>query len=236
MNKIFMNEVPLREPKIVMKLDRMGSMFPTRMSFMRTLLRQLSEKRAVINRAVWEIDEDGFGHAVYTIHIDDRLYSLVAFTNYLNPEERTDRVIAEAWDSSYVLYDGVPDTKDIARLNENVPLQEVGRFTTKELVLSRANKSLRLFSHVVEALRKGDQPDKKMVKDIGYLMRTTAVYGNGKFGIADRDKLIDRDILSGPFMAEMLTVWLIRGFTHDLVEHLGGSKLDRNIKSYLGVG
>jgi len=236
MNKIFRNEVPLREPRAVMKLDRMGSMFPTRMSFMRTLLRQLSKKRALINRAVWEIDEDGFGHAVYTINIDDRMYSLVAFTNYLNPEDRTDRVIAEAWDSSYVLYDGVPEIGDIVRLNETVPRQEVGRFTINELVLSRANKSLRLFSHVVEALKKGNQPDKKMVKDIGYLMRTTAVYGNGKFGIADRNKLIDRDILSGPFMAEMLTVWLIRGFTHDLVEHLGGSKLDRNIKSYLGVG
>jgi len=203
---------------------------------MRTLLRQLSKKRALINRAVWEIDEDGFGHAVYTINIDDRMYSLVAFTNYLNPEDRTDRVIAEAWDSSYVLYDGVPEIGDIVRLNETVPRQELGRFTINELVLSRANKSLRLFSHVVEALKKGNQPDKKMVKDIGYLMRTTAVYGNGKFGIADRNKLIDRDILSGPFMAEMLTVWLIRGFTHDLVEHLGGSKLDRNIKSYLGVG
>ena len=236
MNKIFRNEVPLREPRAVMKLDRMGSMFPTRMSFMRTLLRQLSKKRALINRAVWEIDEDGFGHAVYTINIDDRMYSLVAFTNYLNPEDRTDRVIAEAWDSSYVLYDGVPEIGDIVRLNETVPRQELGRFTINELVLSRANKSLRLFSHVVEALKKGNQPDKKMVKDIGYLMRTTAVYGNGKFGIADRNKLIDRDILSGPFMAEMLTVWLIRGFTHDLVEHLGGSKLDRNIKSYLGVG
>ena len=37
-------EVPLREPKTVMKLDRLGAMFPTRMSFMRTLLRNLSQK------------------------------------------------------------------------------------------------------------------------------------------------------------------------------------------------
>ena len=231
-----MSGIPLREPKTVMKLNRLGAMFPTRMSFMRTLLRNLSQKQAIISRPVWEIDDTGFGHAVYTIKIGDQEYSLVAFTNDLDPSDRTDRVIATAWDSSYVLYDGVPDITEINRLQKSVPRQEVGRFSAKELVLSRANKSLRLFAHVVEALKNGKQPDTKMIKDIGYLMRTTAVYGNGKFGIADRNILMNRDILSGPFMAEMLTVWMIRGFTHDLVEHLGGSKLDKNIKTYLGVG
>ena len=121
MNKIFINEVPLREPKTVMKLDRLGAMFPTRMSFMRTLLRNLSQKKAIITRPIWEIDDDGFGYAVYTIKIDDRDYSLVAFTNDLDPSDRTDRVIATAWDSSYVLYDGVPDITEISRLQKNVP-------------------------------------------------------------------------------------------------------------------
>ena len=31
-----------------------------------------------------------------------------------------------------------------------------------------------------------------MVAAVGYLMRTTAVYGNGKFGIADRTNFADR--------------------------------------------
>ncbi|MEX0340531.1 MAG: hypothetical protein AB3N11_16010, partial [Arenibacterium sp.] len=70
----------------------------------------------------------------------------------------------------------------------------------------------------------------------GSLMRPPAVYGNGKFGIADRALIADRPGLSGPFMAEMLTVWLIRGFTHDLVEHLGGAPLKRHIKRHLGIG
>ena len=85
----------------------------------------------------------------------------------------------------------------------------------------------RLWSHVVERLKGGEQPDLELIKSTGYLMRTTAVYGNGKFGISDRNYILDRQILSGPFMAEMLTVLLIRGFTHDLVEHVGGSKLDK---------
>ena len=138
-------------------------------------------------------------------------------------------MIAEAWDSSYVLYDGVPDRSEIDRLEKQVPLQEAGRYTSKDLILSRANKSVRLFSHVVERLKNGIQPDLEMIRDIGYLMRTTAVYGNGKFGILDRNKILDRDVISGPFMAEMLTVLLIRGFTHDLVEHVGCGELDLSL-------
>ncbi len=75
-----------------------------------------------------------------------------------------------------------------------------------------------------------------MVRDVGYLMRTTAVYGNGKFGIADRAHIAARPCLGGPFAAEMLTVWLIRGFTHDLAEHVGGAALDPKLKRHLGIG
>ena len=236
MNKPFRNEVPLRKPSEVMKLDRLGSMFPSRMSFMRTLLRNLSKKSTEISRPHWEMNTAGFGIAVYSITIGVEIYSLVAFSTKLDPSKRTDRVIAEAWDSSYVLYDGIPDKSEIERLEKQVPLQEAGRYTAKDLVLSRANKSVRLFSHVVEKLKNGDQPDLEMVKSIGYLMRTTAVYGNGKFGISDRDHILDSEVLSGPFMAEMLTVLLIRGFTHDLVEHIGGAELDKKYKRYLGIG
>ena len=76
--------------------------------------------------------------------------------------------------------------KDIERLRNNVPRQEVGRMSYKELALSRANKSVRLFNHVVENLSKGQQPDKRIINEVGYLYRTTAVYGSGKFGLADR--------------------------------------------------
>ncbi len=236
MSVIVPPQVPLRPPDQVMRLSRMGAMFPTRLSFLRTVLRTVAAERAEVRRKVWEIDAQGFGHAVYTLNIGGFDYSLVAFSTQLEPENRSDRVIAEAWDSSYVLYDGVPDAAEIARLRANAPLQEAGRFSQRDLILSRANKSVRLFEHVVDRLRAGRQPDASMIRQTGYLMRTTAVYGNGKFGIADRDLIAARPGLDGPFMAEMLTVWLIRGFTHDLVEHLGGATLDRGIKRHLGIG
>ena len=154
----------------------------------------------------------------------------------LPDDQRTDRVIATAWDTAYVLYDGIPDAEEIERICHAAPKQEAARFTERDLVLSRANKSVRLFGHVVERLRTGRQPDVDLVRRTGYLMRTTAVYGNGKFGIADRAVIEARAGLGGPFMAEMLTVWLIRLFTHDLVEFLGGAPLDRGIKRHLGIG
>ncbi|MCF2872400.1 hypothetical protein L0664_15095 [Octadecabacter sp. G9-8] len=228
--------MPLRAPSDVMRLRRMGASFPTRLSFLRVLLRRLAGENSQVTRPVWNMCENGFGHAVYSITLGGHVYSLVAVSTDLPPDQRTDRVIATAWDSAYVLYDGVPDTQEIARIVATAPHQEASRYTESDLVLSRANKSVRLFAHAVDALRAGRQPDADLVQQTGYLMRTTAVYGNGKFGIADRDVFADRPGLGGPFMAEMLTVWLIRGFTHDLVEHVGQALLDPHLKRHLGIG
>lgn len=233
----------LRPPEEVMRLARMGSAFPTRLSFMRALLRHLSRDGATVTRTMWEMDDNGFGRAVYRVGMGGYVYSLVAFSTELPADKRTDRVIAEAWDTTYVLFDGVPGADDLDRLAQNAPYQEAGRFSERELVLSRANKSVRLFSHVVERLAQGQQPDVDQIRAIGYLMRTTAVYGNGKFGIADREVIAERPGLGGPFRAEMLLVWLIRGFTHDLVEHVAQRRnperfvpLDMELKRYLGIG
>ena len=170
-------------------------------------------------------------------------YSLVAFSNRIPEEKRTDRVIAEVWDTAYVLFDGEPTNADLDRLQDNAPRQEAGRFLPTDLVLSRANKSVRLFEHVVERLAAGEQPDDKTIGEIGYLMRTTAVYGNGKFGIADRARIQSRPGLGGPFQAEMLTVWLIRISPMILWNMWPANALPatavplaRRLKRHLGIG
>ncbi|TNF60388.1 MAG: hypothetical protein EP307_08725 [Rhodobacteraceae bacterium] len=229
-------QMPLRPPGQVMRLARMGAFFPTRLSFLRVLTRRLSQDGARVTRPLWEIDAEGFGRAVYAVRFGGHDYALVCVTQPLADEARSDRVIATAWDAAFVLHDGLPDPADIDRIAAAAPLQEAGRFTARDLVLSRANKSVRLWSHVVERLREGRQPDADFVNRIGYLMRTTAVYGNGKFGIADRGLIADRPGLGLSFMAEMLTVWLIRQFTLDLVEHVGGARLDRALARHLGIG
>ncbi len=236
-------QVALRSPETVMRLARMGTFYPTRLSFNRILIRRLGEEGAAVERALWEIDANGFGRAVYTTAYGGFTYSLVAFSLPLADEARSDRVIAEAWDTTYVLFDGIPDADALARLEASVPLQEAGRFAPSDLVLCRANKSVRLFTHVVDRLAQGLQPDADLILSTGYLMRTTAVYGNGKFGIADRMRIADRPGLGDPFQAEMLTVWMIRGFTFDLVEHIARERdsaafrpLARRFKRFLGIG
>ena len=226
-----------------MRLDRLGASHPTRLSFLRTLMRRARRERWVVRRAEWAVSDAGYGHAVYSVETPRRTYGLVAFSTPLEDARRTDRVIAEAWDTSYVLFDGVPDADEIERLRRNAPLQEAGRYCARDLVLARANKSVRLFDAVVDALAKGEQPDAALLASVGYLMRTTAVYGNGKFGIADRDEIAERPELSGPFQAEMLTVWLIRSFTIDLAEHVAGrrapghaARLGPALRRGLGVG
>lgn len=213
-------EALMRSPDTVLRLDRMGSAHQTRLSFLRALLRRAASDGWQFSRPRFDIDARGVGAAVYQVDTGTHTYSLVCFGHDLPAEKRTDRVIAEEWDATFALFDGIPTPADIERLFANVPKQEVGRYLATDLVLARANRSVRLFDHVVEALAAGAQPEEENVETIGYLMRTTAVYGNGKFGIADRDRIQQRADLSGPFRAEMLTVYLIRAFTVDLAEHM----------------
>jgi hypothetical protein len=238
-----MSAIDRRPPEVVMRLARLGAAHPTRLSFLRVLMRRATQERWRVRRARFELDDRGFGRAVYAVETPLRVYSLVAFSTPLEDERRTDRVIAQAWDSSYVLYDGLPDAEEVARLEANAPLQEAGRFTQRDLILARANKSVRLFRVVVDALARGEQPDEEQLANVGYLMRTTAVYGNGKFGIADRDEIASRPELAGPFQAEMLTVWLIRSYTFDLADHIasrrnpgGPARLAPHLRRMLGVG
>ena len=213
-----------REPQTVMKMARMGSAHQCRLSFMRTLLRRLKREQWEFKTSHWCIDDNGVGYAVYQASGPKRTYSLIAFAHEIPDELRSDRVIAEAWDATFTLFDGIPKNTDIERLAQNVPFQEAGRISSSEISLSRANRSVRLFKTVIEALAKGKQPDQNELEKVGYLMRTTAVYGAGKFGAADRDLIWQREELSAPFRAEMLSVWLTRAFTVDLVEHLAKVK------------
>lgn len=236
-------QVARRDPDVVMRLSRMGSAHPSRLSFLRVLLRRLVAEGWRFDRPIWEVDDRGVGRAVYRAKGPVRTYCLVAFAHDLPDDMRSDRVIATAWDATFALVDGEPTAADLERLAANVPYQEAGRITAKELCLSRANRSVRLFWHVVDRLAQGRQPDTAEIDAVGYLMRTTAVYGSGKFGAADRDDIADRPELKAPFQAEMLSVWLTRAFTVDIAEHMARVKgadravrLDPTLRRRLGVG
>jgi hypothetical protein len=234
-------EVELRDPNTIMKLSRLGSFHQSKLSFLRSFLNEFKDWE--YKQDLFNLDENGYGEAVYSFKKDKRVYSLVCFANHIKDEERSDRVIATKWDAAFTLHDGIPGKKDIERLKNEVPKQEVGRLSYKELTLSRANKSVRLFNHVTDNLSNGLQPDLNLLSKVGYLYRTTAVYGSGKFGLADRFRIKNREEINGPFRLEMMLVYLVRQFTFDQVNHVAyhknpkkAVKLDEQISKNLGIG
>ena len=233
--------IQLRDPNKIMKLTRLGSFHQSKLSFLRSFLNEF--KNWEYKKDLFNLNENGCGEAVYSFKKKDRVYSLVCFANEIKDEERSDRVIATKWDAAFTLHDGIPSKLDIDRLRNEVPKQEIGRLSYKELTLSRANKSVRVFNHVVDNLSKGLQPDLSLLSRVGYLYRTTAVYGSGKFGLADRFRIKNREEINGPFRLEMMLVYLVRQFTFDQVNHVAYHKnpktavqLDNNICKNLGIG
>ena len=233
----------VRENDNYMKLSRMGSRYPSRLSFSRSMLRRLINDNWEIHKSKFDLDKDGYGTVVYEIIINKQTYSLVCFSAFLDDKDRSDRVIASKWDTAYTLHVGKLSDQDLNRLKKTIPLQESGRNSPDELILSRANKSVRLFQYVVDCLSNGNQPDIYEINKVGYLLRTTAVYGSGKFGLSDFTNTKNTTVFNQPFRAEMLSVYLIREFSIELVEHVARQinpkkavKLDRKIKQHLGIG
>ena len=107
-------KVELRDPKVIMKLSRLGSFHQSKLSFLRSFLKEFKDWE--YNRNLFDLDENGYGRAVYSFSKKNRTYSLICFANKISNEERSDRVIATKWDAAFVLHDGIPSKKDIERL------------------------------------------------------------------------------------------------------------------------
>lgn len=232
-----------------MRLDRLGALHQTRISFVRSLVRKMAADSWSIEQTRFELDGNGYGTCIYRAEIGEKeagvaeVYSIIIFSMHLDDDLRSDRVIAEAWDVAFCLFEGDPSEDELAELRANLPKQEAGRCWPKVLVLSRANKSVRNFSAVVDSLANGTQPDPERLAKVGYLYRTTAVYGNGKFGLADYEKLQRRRAFMGSFRAQMFTVYMLRQFSIDQANHMaalrnpdGAVTLHDDIARYLGIG
>lgn len=239
----FQSNSSMRDPTIVMDPIRLGAMHQTRLSFVRGLLRRMYHNKWQLELAQWEICSKGFGVVIYKLTTPSQDYHLVIFSNEIDDEDRIDRVIAEKWDITFALVIGEIDKKLLTQLQNNVPLQEAGRNSTQVIVLARANKSVRVFEHLVGALAAGEQPECEILAQVGYILRTTAVYGNGKFGIADFEILQNNPDFNLSFSAQMCAVYILRQFSLDWVHYLakqqGGEQaveLDKGLQRYLGVG
>lgn len=238
------NALPLRPANQVMDLERLGALHQSRLSFMRTLVRRIMRERWQIAPVRFDLDPAGYGTVVYEIQAPYGRYSFVLFSDYLSPEDRNDRVIATKWDLTMALVEGVVDDMYLEKLRQNVPKQEAGRVDARVFVLSRANRSSRNFDAVVAQLAAGQQPDLAHIANVGYLYRTTAVYGSGKLGMADWEKVCTKHLdFARPFAGEMFVCLMLRNFSLLQAEHIAHHQapntftpMQPEIKRYFGIG
>jgi hypothetical protein len=235
-------QISARPASIACRADELGSSRQTRHSFSRALTRYLADNGGKVTRRVWELDAEGRGTAVYRVEVADHVLEAVIFSQVIDEQTRTDRVIAEDWDATIALVDGEASFEVIDGLSGHVTKQEDGRAEDTSLIWGRANRSERFFNYVADRLANGQQPEVDAVSDAAYIMRSTAFYGNGKWGLRDFDGIEEAHPLSMPYRAQMLCAWLFREFSADLVEHVAAARgsaavpLDPAWRRYLGLG
>lgn len=219
-----------------------GTARQNRHSFSRSLVRHVASEGWNVSRRIWELDDKGQGLAVYTVKMSTAVVELVIFSHVIDEKLRTDRVIAQDWDITAALVNGVVTSEEIDVLSRNVTKQEDGRADVDTLVWGRANRSQRFFDYIVECLSSGVQPQAENIGDAPYLIRSTAFYGNGKFGLRDFDGLEREHPLSTPYRSQMLAAWVLREFSLDLAEHCArrasplAVSLEGQWKRAIGIG
>lgn len=232
----------LRPAGTVMDPLDMGGARATRHSFIRSMIRRAVSAGWQIERTHFDVDPQGRGDVVYEVRAESHLWSFVAFSQRLSETERTDRVIAKAWDITAALVEGGVDPDRLERMRAEVPLQEGGRAEAGSIIWTRANRSERFFEYVADRLSKGLQPESGKFGGSPYIIRSTAFYSNGKCGLADYEGFEDNHPLAVPYRAHMLAAWLMRELSYDLVEacaaarNPGAARLDGPWRRYLGMG
>jgi hypothetical protein len=141
------------------------------------------------------------------------------------------------------LIDGVATDEQIEVTGRELPKLYEGRAPAGTLMWFRANQSLRIFKHVRESLARGQQPDAAGIKRIGYLMRNTGLDGNGTFGTTSFKAIPAGHPLQSPYFAQMLSAYLMRELSVDVVEELarldnpeGAVPLAPQVRRFIGVG
>lgn len=232
----------MRPSEEVMDPERLGAARPIRHSFARSFIRHAVHNEWRVEHESWGLDAEGRGEAVYLVKTYERDLRFVVFSNVIPEETRTDRVVAESWDVTAALVEGELDAERLEKLRREVPQQESGRADSQTLVWTRGNRSSRFFEHVVERLADGQQPDADFVGEDGYMLRSTAFYANGKFGMKPFSALEGTHPVGASYHAQMLAAWLFREFSYDLVEHCArereasAAQLQGDWERFFGIG
>lgn len=238
-----MEEAPRpRSGQELMRPEKLAAFQPSRVSITRALMNKLIRERWEISVERFDVDETSTGTAVYSIKAPRQEFSFIAFSRPPSRKARTGRIIGQAWDMMGTLNEGPATEADIRSAREELPKLYRGRATPNALVWCRSNRSMRVFDQTLAALAEGRQPSIDDLSQVCYLMRNTGLDGNGTFGTRPFPSLGPDHALGRPLEAQLLTAYLMREYSCDLVEHLArlaspkAVGLDPAIRRYLGVG
>lgn len=233
----------LRDPNVVMDLTTLGAVWPTKFSFSHSFIRHVARVGFQCEIAEKTLDDEGRGRIVYRVRVGGRTLTFVVFSDPLPEDQQQDRIIATRWDAWAALFDGEPSETHLTQSRAEIQKVIWGRAAPGTIAWSRANRSARLFEHVIDSLANGRQPDTAQLNQVGYLIRTTGFSGNGRNGMRDYAYLRSIDHpLQAPYHAQMLAAYMWREFGFDLATHLARGRnpysadLSRDIRRFIGVG
>ncbi|MFB9949200.1 hypothetical protein ACFFP0_10095 [Rhizobium puerariae] len=235
--------MPLPRPgEEVMKPLRLAAMQPSRLSGTRAFMNRMIRERWDISNLRFDVDGDAGGTVVYSIKAPGQEFSFIGFSRPPSRVARTGRIIGQAWDMMGTLIEGAATEADVETARVEIPKLYTGRATPNTLIWCRSNRSMRVFDQTLEALAEGRQPAVADLAKVCYLMRNTGLDGNGTFGTRSFPSLGAGHALGGVLEAQLLTAYLMREFSCDLVEHLAAIRsekavrLDPQLRRYIGVG
>ena len=224
----------IRPAAYAMRPDVLGAVRLSRYSFSRTMLRRAVADGWTAGRVHQDLDAEGRGETIYVVDAGTQRFSFVVFTTTIDESAHTDRVIADRWEVAGALVDGDVDDDLLARLRIEVPEQESGRMDPRILSLTRGNRSVRFFGYLVDELAAGRQPDPDQVGDAGYILRSTAFYANGKFGMRSFAGYPGDHPFRVPYRAQFVAAWMFRELGYDMVEHCARAKGGDNAVGFDG--
>ena len=236
----------LRPADELMTAPRLGAMKATRLSFANVLARRMIEERWTIRRERFTCDEEGDGHGVYRIDAGGHPLTYIARCFRWDGIEKIGRRSDGAGRDMFgAIFLGTPDEARIA--------QEFAIFDRRDAALMRtrsdvtgwtpANRSVRYFDHVVDALVAGHQPNPSFLgSGTGYILRNGGYLGSGRQGSLSLDGLSEKHPFRHPFFGDLFGLCLIRQVSIDLVNGVAAARnakaarLSPEIARYIGVG
>ena len=236
----------LRPPDELMTAPRLGAMKATRLSFANVLARRMIEERWTIRRERFSCDAEGDGYGVYRIDAGGHRLTYIARCYRWDGIEKVGRRSDGAGRDMFgAIFLGTPDEARIAEEFAVFNLRDIARMRTRSDVTgwTPANRSVRYFDHVVDALAAGRQPDPSFLgSGTGYILRNGGYSGSGRQGSLSIDGLGEQHPFRHPFFADLFGLCLIRQVSIDLVNGVAAARnphaarLSPEIARYIGVG